>query len=466
MPQRGRSVAVTVSIALVAVTTIFVAARAVHLSYMARARLLSDLRVLAAADADRTAIALELPIWNIDRAQIDRVIEGTFRAPEILAVVVEAAGRRHAMARDASWRPLPFDGAVVEAGTLREDRDVVLGGDRIGSLSVYVTQRFADEELRKTLFTHLAGAVLVAVAMVGSLWMLLRRAVILPLRSLERYAHAVSLGTRPDAAPSGARFQGEMEGLRASMEHMVSLLDTRYAQLAAAESSIHALAGRLQAVREEEKARIARDLHDELGQLLTAVQMELRWVEERLAEHPEAALANALTDHVVETTRLVEQTAKAVQRIAADLRPSVLDRLGLGAALRQEARLFHERSGVRCDVVVADGLPALAPDAATSLYRVAQEALTNVARHAHASAVKVSLAWSPDDVSLRVEDDGRGLADVAPGPRALGLLGMRERAAMLGGDMTFARGASGGTVVEMRVPLARVVASDARRAVP
>jgi signal transduction histidine kinase len=257
-----------------------------------------------------------------------------------------------------------------------------------------------------------------------------------------------------------------MEVLLGSLQHMVALLDDRYAQLAAAESSVRALASRLQSAREEEKTRIARELHDQLGQLLTAVQLELGWVEEALASCPQGDLANALTDHIVEAARLTEQTASSVQRIAADLRPSALDRLGLGAALRQEGRQFEGRTGVACEVVLPDGFPDLAEDAAISLYRVAQEALTNVARHAQASTVTVTLAASAGEVSLRVEDDGRGLADVTPGPGGLGLLGMKERAAMLGGVVTFARAGARGTVVELRVPLARVEAPRSRRALP
>jgi signal transduction histidine kinase len=464
LPQRRKSIAATVSLALIAVTTVVLGARVVSLHLSERDALHRELRACVSSDADRVAAALELPVWNLDRTQIDRVIETTLRAPEVLAVVVEAAGRTHAMTQDAEGRHVPFDGQVSEPGVLREDRDVVLGETRIGHVAVFATPRRAEARLRQTLVGHVIGAAVLALVMVGVLWLVLRRVVIAPLRALERYAEAVSAGERPGAAPPGARLEGELATLSDAMQHMVALLDTRYAQLEAAEASIHALASRLQATREEEKTRIARDLHDDLGQLLTAVQMELRWVEERLAEHPEAALANALTDHVVEAARLTEDTAKSVQRIAADLRPSALDTLGLGAALQAEGRRFHERAGVPCAIAVEGDLPELAPDAATALYRVAQEALTNVARHAHASRVTVTLAARDAGLCLRVEDDGSGLAGPAAGRHALGLLGMKERAAMLGGEVTFTPGAAQGTVVELRVPLARVVASGERRA--
>ncbi len=189
-------------------------------------------------------------------------------------------------------------------------------------------------------------------------------------------------------------------------------------------------------------------------------------MEEKLAGLPDEELGNALTDHVVETSRLAELTMSTVQRIAADLRPSALDRLGLGAALRHEGRRFQERTGVPCEVVLSEPLPRLDGNAAITLYRVVQEALTNVARHARASRVTITLAADARDVSLRVEDDGRGIDEVAPGPNALGLLGMRERAAMLGGDVTFARGAERGTLVALKVPIDRVTTSPLTEARP
>lgn len=219
-------------------------------------------------------------------------------------------------------------------------------------------------------------------------------------------------------------------------------------------SLLRALAGRLQSVREEEKARIARDLHDELGQLLTGLKMDLRWLERRLSDLPASAAVNPLVDRAVAASDLADRTVRSVQRIAAELRPGALDRLGLVPALRQEARRFQERSGLPCEARLDEAAPEPPPEVATALYRICQEALTNVTRHASATRVVVTLDAEPHGLVLRVEDDGRGFDPAAPGPEALGLLGMTERATLLGGDVAFSRRPGGGTTVTARVPLA------------
>jgi PAS domain S-box-containing protein len=216
---------------------------------------------------------------------------------------------------------------------------------------------------------------------------------------------------------------------------------------------LRALAGRLQSAREEEKARMARDLHDELGQLLTGLKMDLRWLERRLSDLPPSDAVNPLIDRAVAASTLIDQTVASVQRIAAELRPGALDRLGLVPALRQELRLFQERAGIACEVRLDEATPEPPPEVATALYRICQEALTNVTRHAAAARVVVTLGVEPGGLVLRVEDDGRGLDAAAPGPPGLGLVGMTERAALLGGSVEFTRRPEGGTAVTARLPL-------------
>jgi len=232
--------------------------------------------------------------------------------------------------------------------------------------------------------------------------------------------------------------------------------DQRRAEERLRESSeqLRALAGRLRTVREDEQTRVARDLHDELGQLLTGLKMDLRWMENRLEELPPGERVSALLDRTVAASELADQTVASVQRIAAELRPGALDRLGLVPALRQEARAFERRTGIACRLRVDDAAPESPPEVATALYRICQEALTNVSRHAGAGQVEVALVLGRGQLVLTVTDDGRGLEAVAAGPEALGLLGMTERASQLGGTVTFGRGPDGGTVVTARLPVA------------
>ncbi|BDG05590.1 GAF domain-containing sensor histidine kinase [Anaeromyxobacter oryzae] len=218
---------------------------------------------------------------------------------------------------------------------------------------------------------------------------------------------------------------------------------------------LQALSRRLLEAQEAERRAVARDLHDELGQLLTALKMDLRWLERRLGALDPAERSGAMIDRAVAASSLVDQTVRTVQRMAADLRSGPLERLGLGSALGCEGRRFQERTGISCEVRLAEQLPELPMAVATALYRIAQEALTNVARHAGAQRVVILLRAGGSELALRIQDDGRGIDDAAAGAGlGLGLLGMHERASMLGGHVKIARGPAGGTVVTTRVPLA------------
>lgn len=211
---------------------------------------------------------------------------------------------------------------------------------------------------------------------------------------------------------------------------------------------LRALAARLQRVREEERTRVAREIHDELGQALTALKIELsalvqalpaRW--KRPSEKPESIL------------KLIDETIQSVRKIASELRPGILDDLGLVAAVEWAAREFQARSGVRCRLVLPRRDIVIDPERATALFRICQETLTNVARHARATQVTVRLARLNGSLLLKVRDNGAGAteAQLAAGG-SLGILGMRERALLLGGEFSV-RGIPGrGTTVTVRVP--------------
>jgi PAS domain S-box-containing protein len=207
-------------------------------------------------------------------------------------------------------------------------------------------------------------------------------------------------------------------------------------------------------VREQEKSRIARELHDELGQALTALKIDVVWLKQNLAAAP-AELAGKLT----EMQLLLDGTVAATRRISADLRPLVLDDLGLAAAAEWLAQNFTARTGVPCELAMARDLELREPYA-TTVFRVLQESLTNIARHARATQVEVTLEREGADVVLNVRDNGVGFAPSAPRKAAsFGLMGVRERAALLGGDVSIESEAGKGTIVELRLHVTEGVAA-------
>jgi PAS domain S-box-containing protein len=218
---------------------------------------------------------------------------------------------------------------------------------------------------------------------------------------------------------------------------------------------MHALVARLETIRETERTRIAREVHDELGQNLTGLKMDLRWIGRALGKLKPTPEMLKLRRRVSDASELADATIATVQRLAGELRPGVLDKLGLGPALRYEARRFRENTGIDCEARAPAGSLRLSPDKNTALFRIVQECLTNVARHAQATRVTVDLCVVESDVVLRVQDNGKGIqaSDLAS-QRSLGLLGMEERAAQFGGRVIFQRRPEGGTVVMASIPLA------------
>jgi len=210
------------------------------------------------------------------------------------------------------------------------------------------------------------------------------------------------------------------------------------------------LSARVLEAREEEKAHIARELHDELGQLLTALKMDLTWLRERLPA------ASELAPRTAEMGVLLDRTVTATRRISADLRPLMLDDLGLADAASWLVDDFAKRSGIACHMDLAAGAGALedlSKAVSTAVYRAIQESLTNIARHAGARQAWVSVGADNGEIFFEVEDDGRGIApaDLAK-TRSLGLKGMRERVDYLGGSIEVTRAPRGGTRVRVRLP--------------
>jgi PAS domain S-box-containing protein len=217
---------------------------------------------------------------------------------------------------------------------------------------------------------------------------------------------------------------------------------------------LRALAARLQVIREEERADIAREVHDELGHELTSLKMDLMWLGEKMGEGNHGVRRKGLGERVERMRQSLDRTMHRVRRISTELRPGILDHLGLDAAIEWQSQEFQERTGILCELTLPRCPVTLAKDPATGVFRIFQEILTNAVRHAEATRVEVRLEEHEGDFTLTVQDDGRGIKeDEIEGPRSLGILGMRERARMLGGEITFHGDPGKGTTVAIRIPV-------------
>lgn len=225
--------------------------------------------------------------------------------------------------------------------------------------------------------------------------------------------------------------------------------------LARSEQRLEVYSRELARAVENERARIAREIHDELGQALTGLKLDVAWVARRLAARPPGALAGPVAERLEDIQLRLDETVRSMRRIATELRPAALDELGLGAALRAHVAEFAHRAGLEAEVHVED-VPA-GGDGATALFRIAQEALTNVARHAGARRVSVHLRVHGTDAVLEVSDDGTGtVPDLeTPGQARAGghgLVGIYERARLAGGNARITSRPGQGTTVHARVP--------------
>jgi PAS domain S-box-containing protein len=222
-------------------------------------------------------------------------------------------------------------------------------------------------------------------------------------------------------------------------------------QLKVSEQQLRQLAGYLQTAREEERTSIAREIHDELGQAMTAMKMDLSWLVKRVPEDQQP-----VQERLRGMIELVSDTITTVRRLATQLRPGILDDLGLHAALEWQAHEFQTRTGIGCDFVAAADVADLAPERATAIFRICQEALTNVARHAHATSVHIRLWEEAKHLLLEVQDNGRGIStNETAQARSFGLLGMQERAFLLGGEFQLTGSPNNGTTVTARIPRAQ-----------
>lgn len=326
-------------------------------------------------------------------------------------------------------------------------RSPLYGGEEYVILGLSSNAIFGG--VNQLLFRSLTGLALVAgltavLAWVGSSVFILR-----PVQALIRTAQQLATGDL--SARTGLAYRnGELWQLAQVFDEMASALEHQTAQQQLANQELRHLTARLAETQEMERKHLARELHDQIGQNLTLLGVNLNIVKLLLTEAAASPVRTRLEDALV----LVEQTTERIRDVMSELRPAVLDDYGLNAALHWYARLFSQRTGIPAVVVGAEAQPRLPAAVETALFRITQEALTNVARHAWAQQVTLTLHTEASTVSLRIADDGQGFVPVPhrTSGTSWGLVNMRERAEAVGGTLEVDSAPGHGTRLTIQIP--------------
>jgi signal transduction histidine kinase len=253
----------------------------------------------------------------------------------------------------------------------------------------------------------------------------------------------LTMGSSPQKRDDG---KVEWEGL------VVNVTQTKLdeLELVRSQQQLREFSSHIQDAKEQERLRIAREVHDEIGGLLTAIKMDLAWMKERLPK-----TKKILTDKATTIENLVDKAMTAARNLAHSLRPGYLDSFGIVAAIEMEACEFEQRTGIKCLLTHNDEEMELDlhPDISIAIFRIFQESLTNIMKHAQASEVRILIQNSPQNIELTISDNGRGFShDARMKPRSFGLRGIQERVAHFGGEVSFASAPGEGTTVFVNVP--------------
>jgi signal transduction histidine kinase len=231
-------------------------------------------------------------------------------------------------------------------------------------------------------------------------------------------------------------------------EELEQRVQKRTAELNESRENLRRLSEYLQTAREEDRTRIAQEIHDELGMGLSTMKMDLIWMANRIPRE--------FQDLIAETNGIAERIDGAIQnvrRICSDLRPTILDHFGLGAAIEWQAGEFQKRTGITCTCMVDPNAAVTQGDLASALFRILQEALTNILRYAHAASANISLRYKEGGISLTVKDNGWGIRpEEVMKPNSFGLMGIRERVRFWGGDMVIKGVPGKGTRLTVTIP--------------
>ena len=334
------------------------------------------------------------------------------------------------------------EGRTVNADVVEVYAPVMRGERFVGAFEVYHDVTGWTRGMRRLI----ARSGLVVLLMTGGFLagiVLLSRRAARAVRQRDQAAEALQQERDRLEAAVGER----TEALRRSHDDLERLVAERSSALEAANRRLHDLSGHLQSAREEERTRIAREVHDELAQSLTAMRMELSLLRRGL---PADQTQNV--ERAISMSALVDSTAQAVKRISQDLRPGILDHLGISAAIEWQGEEFERRTGIPCGVTVEPGEIVLDEERSTAVFRIFQEALTNVARHAEAREVSVLLRRDAAGIVLQVRDNGRGMEERRAPGRCFGIIGIQERVRAWGGSVEIASKHGEGTTVTVRLP--------------
>jgi signal transduction histidine kinase len=461
MTRRRRSVAMIVAATLVTATTLVLGGLGL-VSYL-RDREEKRTRVgrVAEVEANVLAVSLALPIWNIDRPQIEKVLEAMGATPGNYAVVVQAAGATHARVRDAHWRFVPSDGRFATDGLASVRRDIVFNGEQIGTVQVYATPKFVEAELRRSLLWLVLSILTVDVLLVLCVYFALRPTVLRPLVEIERFAVAVSEGARPPSI-GGAGGAAELASLRASIESMVRLLDARYAELQKQEEELR------QSERMSAIGKLVAGVAHEVRNPLFGISAALDALEAELDKGPDLEeYMKALRSDVSRLSRLMNDLLEygRPQKLAPheqSILPVVAEAVRMCGPRAREKHIELRQQ-------TPEALPIVAIDA---------DRMVQVFKNVVENAIEFSPAGDAVAISLREEDGGAvavvcTVADRGPGFRAadlphvfdpfftrrpggtgLGLAIVQKIVADHGGSVAAMTGSEGGATSEIRLPAA------------
>lgn len=345
------------------------------------------------------------------------------------------------MALPLTWRERLLRLPLIYKILLANSAIVALGAVAGTVITVWHVQTY-PHDIHYELIVFFASAGVTLSFLVN---LLALRLALTPLDRLQAGVAAVGRGNLSVRVDPGALSDERFDRLITTFNHMVGRLDEDAQQL-------HRLSGEILQAQEEERRRVARELHDEAAQALTSLLVRLRLLER--SPNPEEA-----RQHVQNLRKLTAQALEEVRRVALELRPTILDDLGLVAALGWRVDEFNSASLTQASLEIVGIDERLPGPIELAFYRVAQEALNNIARHAHAQTASVTLKREGDWLSLEIQDDGVGFDGATPRSGArhgLGLVGMRERLTVLGGDLVIETAAGQGTRIVARAPLHRL----------